>query len=167
MNTKICTKCKQTKEETSFYIDKGKHKTICKECECQRSKIWRQNNPKLALLQHAKWIKNNPEKHRKIQRKYNNKWRKLNKEKVKNTVLKSTYNITLEEYNKLLYKQNNCCNICGINQNMLNKRLFVDHNHLTNEIRGLLCPKCNTGIGQFNDSIDLLNKAIDYLLKKS
>ena len=48
-----------------------------------------------------------------------------------------------------------------------NKNFAVDHCHETNQIRGLLCSSCNIGLGQFQDSIKLLSKAIDYLIKSN
>jgi hypothetical protein len=46
-----------------------------------------------------------------------------------------------------------------------NKKLFVDHNHNTGKVRELLCHGCNTGIGLMQDDVDLLQKALDYLIK--
>lgn len=42
-------------------------------------------------------------------------------------------------------------------------KLVVDHCHASGKIRGLLCDLCNRGIGHFNDSVELLYKAIKYL----
>jgi hypothetical protein len=72
------------------------------------------------------------------------------------------YNISVEEYRSLFEKQNNRCAICG-QKCTTNKRLAVDHDHITKKIRGLLCLFCNTGIGKFKDDINLLRKAITYL----
>ena len=87
----------------------------------------------------------------------------------KNIKLKRSYGITLDEYNKLLSKQNNKCAICNIDNNgkYRNKaRAFaVDHCHSTNKIRGLLCSDCNTGIGLLKDNINFLESAIKYLKK--
>ena len=67
-----------------------------------------------------------------------------------------------EEYNRLLEEQNNICAICeGVNKD--GKQLFVDHNHRTGKIRGVLCRKCNMGLGYFNDNKELLIKAVKYL----
>jgi hypothetical protein len=41
--------------------------------------------------------------------------------------------------------------------------LFVDHQHSTGRVRGLLCARCNTGIGLFDESVDLMGRAIKYL----
>jgi hypothetical protein len=43
------------------------------------------------------------------------------------------------------------------------KALNVDHNHETGQVRGLLCPKCNTAIGYLNDDPDLIQHAVNYL----
>ena len=79
--------------------------------------------------------------------------------------LRSNFGITLQEYDALFGKQKGKCAICGTTDsgNSRSKYMFVDHNHETGEIRGLLCSKCNFGIGQFNDDINLLKKAIQYL----
>lgn len=45
------------------------------------------------------------------------------------------------------------------------KKPQVDHDHNTNKIRGLLCSRCNMGLGFFDDSIEGLTKAINYLKK--
>lgn len=81
----------------------------------------------------------------------------------KSRALELTYGITLEEYNDMLAKQNNCCAICSIVPDKGNRRLAVDHDHLTGKIRGLLCDNCNNGLGRFKDRPDLLQKAASYL----
>ena len=65
----------------------------------------------------------------------------------------------------MFMKQNGCCAICGIHHTLLTKKLYVDHNHDTGELRGLLCNKCNLGLGIFGDDVSLLQKATDYLNK--
>jgi hypothetical protein len=87
------------------------------------------------------------------------------KNKVENTRLQRVYNITLEQYNIILKNQNNKCAICDIPQSECIRRFDVDHNHHTKEIRGLLCPNCNKGIGLFGESIEILQNAIQYLGK--
>ena len=77
--------------------------------------------------------------------------------------LKKNYNISLEEYDELLLNQNGKCAICGGEGLIKKGNLCIDHCHITNKVRGLLCHSCNTGLGQFRDNIDLLNNAIKYL----
>lgn len=78
--------------------------------------------------------------------------------------IKRTYGITYEEYTNLLEKQNYSCSICDSEvSNLKFTKLCVDHDHKTGKVRGLLCSKCNHGLGLFNDDTSLLNKAIKYL----
>jgi len=73
------------------------------------------------------------------------------------------YGIYLEEYNQMVIKQGGCCAICGVNELELKRHLFVDHDHKTGKIRGLLCQTCNNVLGYSYDCIDILQKAILYL----
>lgn len=89
-----------------------------------------------------------------------------NPEAVKKSKYKTRFNLVLEQYHRMLLEQDGLCGICRKPESR--KRSFsVDHNHDTGKIRGLLCSRCNLGIGQFGDQIDLLNKAVDYLRKSS
>jgi len=76
---------------------------------------------------------------------------------------KRVTNISSDHRKDLLEEQNNSCAICGINAEELSKKLSVDHNHETNQVRGLLCNSCNLGLGQFKDSVVFLSYAIEYL----
>lgn len=77
-------------------------------------------------------------------------------------VYRKKYGITTETYEKLLERQSGVCAICKM-KNRDNNRLSVDHCHKTNKVRGLLCRKCNIGIGFFDDSIEKLEQSILYL----
>ena len=68
-----------------------------------------------------------------------------------------------ESYLQMLEEQQGCCAICRQKELSKKTRLFVDHDHKTGKIRGLLCHKCNAGLGMFSDSIDFLLKASQYL----
>ena len=66
---------------------------------------------------------------------------------------------------EMLYQQNNKCAICGaeFGVNHIKDYPHVDHDHNTGVVRGLLCLKCNAGLGLFGDNIDNLVSAICYL----
>lgn len=61
----------------------------------------------------------------------------------------------------------NKCHICKreSSADKLHGRLHVDHDHVTGKVRGLLCKSCNTGLGAFEDNLDLLFKAMGYIEK--
>ena len=61
----------------------------------------------------------------------------------------------------LVDKNNGKCYIC--NEFPINKKLYVDHCHVTQKIRGVLCIKCNSLLGFCNDRIEVLDTAIKYL----
>lgn len=90
-------------------------------------------------------------------------YRKNNPEKAKEIGLKSSFGMTLTEYNMRFNAQNGCCAICEMHQSKLSRTLSVDHNHNTGEIRGLLCNTCNSGIGLLKEDIKIFRKAIKYL----
>ena len=77
---------------------------------------------------------------------------------------KRKYGITLETYELMLRAQDYTCAICGTAAvKSRNKKLVVDHCHDTGKVRGLLCNKCNVGLGQFGDNKEVLLKALAYL----
>jgi len=83
-------------------------------------------------------------------------------EKARVDNLEKKYGITIKEYNTLLDAQDGVCAICfGVDKN---KKLCVDHDHETGEVRGLLCSKCNKAIGLLGDNRAGVQNALDYLL---
>lgn len=86
----------------------------------------------------------------------------LSKDYKRNNHLLVHYGITIEHYREMVKKQKGLCAICD---NNLEELLCVDHDHQTGAVRGLLCHKCNQGIGLFKDNQKLLRRAIKYLNK--
>lgn len=78
---------------------------------------------------------------------------------------KRKYNLTIEEYDAKLHSQNYSCDICNIHRDDCSKDFSVDHCHKTGKVRSLLCNKCNSALGFFNESIKIMNKAISYVKK--
>ncbi len=89
----------------------------------------------------------------------------------KNYWLKSTYGITIEDYNRMLEAQSGVCAICENPPTGTMKKgskivpmvLAVDHDHNTNIVRSLLCLNCNTGIGGLKENPAFLRKAADMI----
>jgi hypothetical protein len=97
----------------------------------------------------------------------------VNKRRRQSQMMFRRVGITLDQYDVILASQNGVCAICGTapiiidTRNGEPRRLHVDHDHLTNSIRGILCHGCNTGMGGFHDSPKLLRDAANYLERKS
>ena len=85
--------------------------------------------------------------------------------------LKRIYGLTLEQYHAMHDEQKGVCAICERPETVQDgrtgaaKALSVDHCHDSKKVRGLLCTKCNTAIGKFDDDPELLMRAIEYLKK--
>lgn len=68
------------------------------------------------------------------------------------------------KYEEMLTQQNGTCAICGSKLNSSRyTKMAVDHDHLTGQVRGLLCTQCNTALGLMKDSPHRLQAAINYL----
>jgi len=103
------------------------------------------------------WIQNNQIRHR---------------EKYKETIFKNEHHgMSIQEYQERLVQQDSLCAICrdpvrgAMRAKSVKQELCVDHCHTTGKIRGLLCFKCNAGLGMFADNIDYLTSAISYLME--
>ena len=98
--------------------------------------------------------------------KQNQWWREYRERKGQkwdhDRALRRRYGITLADYDDILLAQNGVCAICQQSQRS-GRRLDVDHEHETGTVRGLLCNRCNRGLGLFQDSPALLRAAAEYL----
>ena len=83
---------------------------------------------------------------------------KLCKAKQQKASKLKRYGLTHDQFIAMRNEQKNRCAICKFED-----ELVVDHCHVTCEVRGLLCGKCNKGLGMFDDNIGRLKAAISYL----
>ncbi len=158
---KICPKCKIQKKYDDFYNNKNRKDNkcyLCKPCDNERKRE-----------QYKK-----PE----VRKKHNictSLYRKTinGKKNALKGRLKNLYGIMVEDYDKLFNSQNGLCAICGKKEVWIDvrtgtlARLAIDHDHKNGKIRGLLCRKCNAGLGSFKDNADILDKASVYVRKHS
>ncbi len=132
-----CSKCSVAKEADQFGIDRHQARGLkyaCKEC-------------------------------------INSKRRGRYQEENRGWYLKSKYGITPKDYLAMTKEQDNTCAICkevpeqrkGGGRAMPSIRLFIDHCHETSKVRGLLCHRCNLGLGLMRDNIQYLRAAANYL----
>ena len=139
MDTKQCKTCQSILPLTNKYWYKvnSKSKTYwrgsCKECASKTDKQWRINNKERDQLN------------------------------AKTKRVRTSYGITLEEYEKAM-SISNTCQICGsYDEDNASKKLNYDHCHITGKFRGVLCRSCNQSIGLLGDTAESLLKAYTYL----
>lgn len=178
MESKICLSCGKE------FVPKKKDVRIrfcCEECRIEYRRkngymkdYYRVNNEKWRERHSSEEYKDKKNSARRLRYATDSEFREKHKQSVKeynerkpeiklNSRLKK-YGLNYDTYLELNRKQNGKCAICGseIGDAMMN-RLYVDHNHKTGKVRGLLCMECNIGLGKFKDNIDLLKNAILYL----
>ncbi len=92
-------------------------------------------------------------------------------EKGRDKNLRYNYGITIDDYNKILKEQGGVCKICQTDDPKGRKTgrggsidvFYVDHNHKTGKVRGLLCNTCNRAIGYIGENVNTLEQMIKYL----
>ena len=93
-----------------------------------------------------------------------NRYRKNNPKPYRDSNIKSMcktrYKITFKEYKERM-ATSDCCEICNTKDD-----LCYDHCHDTMKFRGILCNKCNRGIGMLGDTLESIMKVVRYLTKK-
>jgi len=145
MTEKICTGCQQSKALSHFNRKGSRYFSKCKSCMRVIGRLWEQRN----------W-----------DRRLGYRRSNYDREKAKGRWLKR-YGMTLQDYADLNQTQGGLCAICRkcpLNRrHELGRLLHVDHDHKTNKVRGLLCFRCNAGLGAFGDNLDLLVNACSYL----
>ncbi len=134
--TKVCSRCHTEKDEEEFYFRLGVRRGQCRTCIIEISTAWKQNN--------------------------------RDRQRAQN--LRRDFNLEWEDYQAMVEAQKGCCAICKEPTEVFH----VDHNHACCPmrgkscgkcIRGLLCHKCNTGLGMFGDSMTRLQSAKNYIRK--
>lgn len=77
--------------------------------------------------------------------------------------LKREYGLSKKTYDQMFEQQGGVCAICK--KIDPRTRLVVDHNHVSGEVRGLLCHACNRALGVFNDDLSSIRSCLSYLMK--
>ncbi len=154
---KVCTKCHKELPLEAFHdATNGRYgkRPECKDCSNAYSKKYENANKDKRHAKNNAWFKAHPEKRLKYQFR---KWA---------VALGTTEEIVTKFYYEQLSKQDHRCAICRVHEDDLKRRLVLDHNHLTNKLRGLLCTSCNAGIGNLRDDANLCKGAMEYLIRK-
>lgn len=75
-----------------------------------------------------------------------------------------TYGLTQEEWGRLIVLQGDACAVCKTTQpGNRGERWHIDHDHVTGQVRGLLCHMCNVGIGNLRDDPQIMMAAARYV----
>ena len=154
MSSKYCPRCEATKPASEFHKHsktKDGLQPKCKSCALEMAREAYRRNPDAVKRAAKKWAEKNPSRRKEIA--YNSK-------------LKAKYGIEFTDYQQMFEKQGGRCAICDGEGGIGNSEvapLFVDHCHSTGKIRGLLCMKCNSGLGHFEDQVNRMKRAINYL----
>lgn len=161
-----CPRCEQKLPATEafFYLEpklKSGFSSRCRECT---KALKRENSAKIKAADPEAWTQRNTE----YQKTYKKKDPERAKRQEKNATLWKMFRITLEQYEAMLMAQGGVCAVCKSPPDKV--ALAVDHDHKCCPfrkscgkcVRGLLCAKCNTGLGGIEEFLD---EAKEYLKK--
>lgn len=145
---KTCTKCLEVKPLDSFHRRRDAADGMspqCKDCRKERQRAYRKS-------------------HYEEMRAYEKARNATPKQKLaqRNSILKRKYGISKQDFDNRFEAQGKACLICK-STDKRPSNYCVDHNHVTLEVRGIVCRKCNTAMGQMNDDPLLLRAAARYL----
>lgn len=156
---KRCRKCGELKPLTAFYREKTTrdgYRNDCKACFAARSKQWYLRNREHAIAQVKAWQQANPDRVKATRKAARARRGSIDRD----ARLRRVFGVSSGDYAAILAEQGGGCALCGRTPPP-GRSLHVDHDHATGVVRGLLCFRCNAGIGQFReDKIRLVNAAV-------
>lgn len=153
--TKRCNKCGENKVASAFRIKtgltakgKGYLRSFCYDCEKIKYRLIAAN-PKNLENRRFRETKNRRSLTLEEKRSLRNKWK---------------FGLSPEAFDAIYKTQRGNCGICSqYLDRLIEKKCFVDHDHVTGIVRGILCRNCNSGLGFFKDNKQALAQAIKYL----
>ena len=86
---------------------------------------------------------------------------------VRRCKLKQKYNLTIKQWEAIFTSQGRRCAACGSSDPKGKVGWHTDHDHVTNNVRGILCHNCNVTLGLVHDSVAHLNSLVNYLQEKA
>ena len=155
---KRCTKCGELKPETEFYAAPECADGLrgdCKACHAARGRELYAQHREQRMAYIRQWQREHPERVREYRRK--NPERRA--AQLRRLHLRRRFGMTLEDYDHILAAQGGGCAICG--EPPAGRSMHIDH--LGDTVRGVLCVRCNNGLGQFRDDPELMLLAAEYV----
>lgn len=178
---KTCACCGLSKPLDDFCVDNRRadgRLCYCRGCsKIKRQKIprakqreyqnrWRAQNAEHVRAKERERYAADPQKAKEIQQRYRKKNAAVISLRRRGITL-AAYGLTQDQYDSMLAEQGGVCAICRSDDPQhWSNRFQVDHDHETNEVRGLLCAPCNGGLGLFRDDPKRLVAALGYVLGK-
>lgn len=145
----LCKRCGIRQSRQNFY-DKLHKEARCKKC--------------VSEIRKAKYLENKEEVIARVK-----KYRDANPEKIRDYKLKQAYGVGIEYFDSKLAEQNGVCAICKCDRKVLWRgkavRMALDHDHNSNEPRGILCLNCNRALGLLEEDPERMKNMIDYINK--
>lgn len=166
-----CRLCATEKPDVEFHVrrDTGRHRTDCIKCRANARDRWTAEHPEVRKRAQKFYYKRN----KKAQSARARAWAVANPQKVHATHLKRTFGISSADYAAMLGKQHDCCAACGKPESVIDtrsgkiRRLHVDHDHRTGQVRGLICTRCNMATGFLQDDPIRADAIAAYLRAKT
>lgn len=146
---RTCSRCGETKPLDAFY--KGQRKTsknplgltsACKVCLAVTQRKHYYENQEVFLANSRKWY-----------------YEKGGAKVMRLSDLRRKYGLTESDFDQLFANQHGWCAICHMDL----VKPYIDHDHITGQIRGLLCGPCNMALGGFGDATNRLINAVNYM----
>jgi hypothetical protein len=129
-----------------------------------RAKEWVKDNPDRAKATRRAWYLKNRESVIARTSAYAAAHPEYRKEVVRKWHLNRQYGMTQEQWDALFLSQGERCAICKTNlPGGRYNQWSTDHDHVTEKVRAILCAKCNTGLGSFDDDPERLRQAALYI----
>ena len=173
VHEKRCPSCGETKPLTFDYFYRSKStlsgfRPLCKLCVNAQNREYNRNHPEKAVVRvirsrnrSAESIRDHCERSK--------KWARENPLRLRSSRASAEFGVPRRWFEEQLERTGGRCEICGVlhRSHDYPKFLSIDHCHTTGAVRGLLCERCNFGIGQFKDNPELLERAIAYLNERA
>ena len=161
MESKQCSKCSSELPLSAFYQRTGakSYHSACKVCERAMAKNWYESNKEKATAKVREWRQQNADAVK--QYRANNRHKHYRQELVRK------YGVEPQWFDDQLQRQENSCMCCKRQFQWGHKQTtpHVDHCHDSQEVRGILCNRCNTVLGLCEDNTELLTTLARYLRK--
>ncbi len=171
MSSKACTKCGVLDRYPSG---------ACKPCDRVRKASYKlKNREAISARNRARYRATRTEETRRLDSEHSRKYYLKNRDKIqlynrsrklvsREWALRKKYGLTLADYERMLAEQDSKCDICKSPDPKTHHGHFtVDHCHKTGAIRALLCDRCNKGLGFFDDDVDLMDAAREYVRRRA